>query len=184
MLSLCKAKLRQDYLGILKGINPERRYQATKEATRLLVEKLEDTYSLLSFFPIHHEIDLRPFNQRWMQEKALYLPRITQDLIEIVRIEDLDSDLELSDLGFWEPRPSLAASEPLHLECALIPGLAFDKRGSRLGRGKGHFDRFLAALNHFSPRPHKIGIGFLEQLEESFLPEESHDERVDELLLF
>jgi 5-formyltetrahydrofolate cyclo-ligase len=61
------------------------------------------------------------------------------------------------------------------VEVALVPGLAFDLRGHRLGRGGGHYDRVLARL---SPDSITIGLAFELQLMKR-LPVEVHDVPVD-----
>jgi 5-formyltetrahydrofolate cyclo-ligase len=62
------------------------------------------------------------------------------------------------------------------IDLILVPGLAFDEQGNRLGRGAGYFDRF---LQHHS-RAHKIGVAFKTQLV-GRLPADSHDISVDEV---
>jgi 5-formyltetrahydrofolate cyclo-ligase len=59
----------------------------------------------------------------------------------------------------------------------LIPGLAFDKTGTRLGRGKGYYDRLLARSSGV-----RVGIGFGFQLSEARLPADSKDEKMDFLI--
>jgi 5-formyltetrahydrofolate cyclo-ligase len=87
-----------------------------------------------------------------------------------------------STMGILEPDPTLAPAldmqEASHI-CALIPGLAFDKQHHRLGYGKGHFDQLLANTSCKT-----IGIGFKEQLLEEMLPVESHDQKLDDVMLF
>ena len=62
------------------------------------------------------------------------------------------------------------------LDLVLVPGVAFDAQGRRLGRGKGFYDRLLAKV-----RGHKCGVAFDVQIV-SGLPEEPHDVRVDSIL--
>jgi len=64
-------------------------------------------------------------------------------------------------------------------EVLLIPGLGFSKVGARLGRGKGHYDQYLA--QHKDQQMIKIGLAFEEQIVVS-IPEEAHDERMNYLV--
>lgn len=80
--------------------------------------------------------------------------------------------------GVPEP-PEKSRNDTLpQLDLALVPGLAFDKNGNRLGWGKGYYDRFLAALN---PRPLTIGIGYDFQVLEN-IPVTANDEKLDHIV--
>jgi 5-formyltetrahydrofolate cyclo-ligase len=82
--------------------------------------------------------------------------------------------LMASAYGPLEPVPERPA-DPVDLEAVVLPGLAFDRRGVRLGYGGGYFDRFLAPL---SPRPLLVAVGFaLQVLPE--VPGGPHDVPVD-----
>jgi 5-formyltetrahydrofolate cyclo-ligase len=72
-------------------------------------------------------------------------------------LEDAFEDL---GHGFPEPRASLPSVGPGEIDLVIVPGLAFDPRGHRLGYGAGYYDRFLAGL----PNARTVGIGFDFQL--------------------
>ena len=63
------------------------------------------------------------------------------------------------------------------LSIAIVPAMAFDKQGHRLGRGKGYYDRFLSRI----PNIYKIGVCFPFQMLES-IPSESTDVVMDEVI--
>ena len=63
-----------------------------------------------------------------------------------------------------------------HIDAVLVPGMAFDTEGHRLGMGKGYYDRFLTSLNR--PLPQLIGVSFDFQ-KVDFVPTESFDVSVD-----
>ena len=63
------------------------------------------------------------------------------------------------------------------IDLAVIPGVAFDKDGNRMGRGKGYYDRLLPKLGN----TYKIGICLPFQLVEK-IPTDEHDVRMDEVL--
>lgn len=80
--------------------------------------------------------------------------------------------------GLLEPNPKKCRFvKPQEMQGCLVPGLAFDRRGFRLGRGKGHYDR---ALQNF--KGVKVGVLFSLQIIESGLPHEAHDICMDCLL--
>lgn len=107
--------------------------------------------------------------------KRIVCPRVRwrPPRLESWAIRSLD-DLVESRRGLWEPGPSKA--EPVaagELDVVVVPGLAFDRRGWRVGFGAGLYDRFLSTVT--APR---VALAFSLQLQES-LPVEPHDEPVD-----
>ena len=83
--------------------------------------------------------------------------------------------LARSGFGVFEPHASAPQVTP---DLLLVPLLAFDRAGGRLGYGAGHYDRTLASR---SPRPLAIGVAYAAQ-ERSDLPLEPHDEPLDGIL--
>ena len=65
----------------------------------------------------------------------------------------------------------------LSIELVVVPGMAFDKQGHRLGRGKGYYDRLLPKLTN----AYKLGVCFPYQYIEE-VPTDEHDIRMDEVL--
>jgi 5-formyltetrahydrofolate cyclo-ligase len=78
--------------------------------------------------------------------------------------------------GTLEPGPGCPVVPLNQLDLVLVPGIAFDLAGRRLGRGKGFYDRLLAEV-----RGHKCGVAFDAQIVAE-VPEEPHDMRVDSIL--
>ncbi len=64
--------------------------------------------------------------------------------------------LKVGPYGVWEPVAETLV-QPADLDLIITPGLAFDKKGNRLGRGKGYYDRFLSKLSNRAP---SIGLAF------------------------
>ncbi len=77
----------------------------------------------------------------------------------------------------FQPMDSQPRCAPEQVGVILVPGLAFGRNGSRLGRGAGFYDRYLSA----HPHALRAGIAFSDQLLDS-LPEDPHDQRMDILL--
>lgn len=84
---------------------------------------------------------------------------------------------ESSELGIRSPRGDLPELSGALLEMICLPGLAFDARGQRLGRGRGHYDRYLA---HHAQQACRVALCFEEDLLEE-LPVEDWDARVQVL---
>jgi 5-formyltetrahydrofolate cyclo-ligase len=129
------------------------------------------------FAPLPSEPDIHPLiEEAWAQDKRVVLPfmlerRSSPELNwhEVTGWADLAAR---GPMGLREPdsvRCPLVA--PTELECAFIPGLAFDEEGHRLGRGGGFYDAFLA---HVPPRLPCIGLMFAAQKVKR-VPREAHD---------
>jgi 5-formyltetrahydrofolate cyclo-ligase len=80
--------------------------------------------------------------------KVVLCPRVdrAERRLRLFRVDDPGRDLEPGMLGIPEPRPTCPEVEPEAVDWILVPGLAFDARGYRLGRGAGHYDRLLPRL--------------------------------------
>ncbi len=85
--------------------------------------------------------------------------------------------LKKGPYGVLEPATETFV-KPEDLDLIVVPGLAFDKGGSRLGRGKGCYDRFLAALSDNTP---SIGLAFDFQIL-PFIPTTSNDVSVKKVI--
>ncbi len=105
--------------------------------------------------------------------KVVYLPRVDKPgrRLRLFRVVDPAKDLCTGALGIPEPRPGLPEAAPEDIDWALIPGLAFDELGFRLGRGAGYYDRLLPL---FRPRVICWALCLSCQLV-SRLPIEDHD---------
>ena len=91
------------------------------------------------------------------------------------RIADLDADIEAGYRGIPEPRAHCAAVALDTIDWILVPGVAFDAAGRRLGYGGGYYDRLLPLLAPDAPR---VAGGFEMQLVDA-VPAATHDARVD-----
>jgi 5-formyltetrahydrofolate cyclo-ligase len=124
---------------------------------------------VFGFTPLREEPD-------WMGEdlpveKIFAYPRAGDDGTLVFL---LASEFQTGALGVREPVGATMAPLP---DLVLVPGLAFDITGARLGRGKGFYDRWLAA----NPSVRSVGICFRCQIVES-LPFEAHDARVSAIV--
>ena len=129
-----------------------------------------------SAFP--EEIDTRAILRRSLElGKRLVLPTVDRTLraLRLFEVADLDRDLVTGHRGIPEPRPGGPEVEPAAVDWVLVPGLAFDDRGHRLGRGAGHYDKLLPTLRPEVPRWALI----LDAQWSEDLPVEPHDQPLD-----
>ena len=99
--------------------------------------------------------------------------------LRLSEVRDPANELVRGAFGVWEPKPgALRPVRRRDLDLVLVPGLAFDHRGHRLGHGHGYFDRFLARLPKTTPT---VGLAFRFQLLDR-LPTAAHDHAVQTIL--
>jgi len=136
--------------------------------------------TILAYWPLKDEVDIRPLLDRWVAEgRTVVLPKVLDDeRMELRRYTGAD-DLEEGAYGIMEPVGE-TFTEFDEIGVALVPGMAFDAAGRRLGRGKGYYDRFLSPLSSLLS-PLKIGICFPFQ-RVPVVPAEAHDVVMDEVI--
>lgn len=128
-----------------------------------------------SAFP--EEIATAPMLRRALDlGKVLICPRVDRRArqLRLYRISDPDRDLRPGALGIPEPASTSTEVDPEAIAWVLAPGLAFDPRGYRLGRGGGYYDKLLAGLPPEVPR---WALALEPQWVED-LPVEPHDQRL------
>lgn len=119
-------------------------------------------HSLSDEFPTHHTIT------RMARDKNIFLPRVCGEDLEILPY-DAQHPLETGAYGIQEPTGDTAAVTPEQIDLIIVPGVAFDTQGNRLGRGKGYYDRI---LSHTTAT--LVGVCYDFQLLD-LLPTEIHD---------
>ena len=134
---------------------------------------------MLCYAAIDGEVDTGPIlSQALADGKRVAVPVALRRGSRLVPVEIRDSRKDLSSRGlFGVPQPARTAGRRVpteKLEFILVPGVAFDRRGRRLGRGRGYFDRFLSQVPASVPR---IGLAFGFQVVRA-IPFEPHDQPV------
>lgn len=99
---------------------------------------------LMVYLAFGDEINTWPIlDQAWADGKRVFVPKVQKYPKEIIAVEINDrSDLKPSLWGIHEPI-SNERTAPDQLDLVVVPGLAFNKQGYRLGYGGGYYDRFL-----------------------------------------
>jgi len=135
---------------------------------------------VLLYAALPGELDTAPMLDRVLADgKRLLLPRCgTDGEMQAVQVQDWRG-LCPGRFGVREPSAALPAADPQAIDLVLAPGLAFDEAGTRLGRGKGYFDRFLCRT-----RATVAGVAYLEQIVPAFPAgaREAHDVRMEYLV--
>jgi 5-formyltetrahydrofolate cyclo-ligase len=130
------------------------------------------------FVSFRSEVDTVPMIKRALAEgKRVCLPYTIVDNREMVasQVLDFDHDLELGNYDIMEPREEFIRPVlPEEIDVIIMPGVAFDDEGRRLGYGGGYYDRF---LDHCEPHCLRIALCFDLQVVED-VPCADHDHRI------
>lgn len=139
-------------------------------------EPLAAARSTLIYLPLPDEVDLSPLRTAELDTRLLVTR--TPDRGGELTVHDLDGPLQVHRLGFLQPHPMTPQVDPEEIDMFLLPGLAFDLWGNRLGRGAGYFDLLLRRCRHDAVR---VGVVPTDLVVDQ-LPVDPHDVRVGALV--
>jgi 5-formyltetrahydrofolate cyclo-ligase len=155
--------------------------EGSEHARALLVKQKvwEGAESILFFAPMSDELDIWPLVGRALQEGRLAaLPRfdVVEKKYRACRLHDVNADVQVGSFGIREPVAGCSGDILKQLDLILVPGIAFDLRGGRLGRGRGYYDRLLSEVSGAT-----CAVAFDYQIVET-VPAEPHDIHLDYIL--
>ncbi len=174
-----KGELRARMRRTLAGLSPERlRLMSAPIVERLLAHpRVAGAGTVLAYHSLPGEVRTHEMLGRLLgMGKAVLLPRVPEaGGLVLVPYAGRES-LRPGAFGIMEP---VGEAVPCHcgIDVAIVPALAYDGLGNRLGRGKGYYDSLLAGM----PATYKIGVCFPFQIVER-VPTTEGDVRVDEVL--
>jgi len=175
-----KSQIRADMKAFLAGLSASDRHARSVAACQQLVATREFKHAqmIMIFMALPDEIETSTLAVRaWQEGKNIAVPRVdwADNHMEPVEIRSLDVGMKTSGPGLREPAEGTVV--PLDLiDIVVTPGLAFDRRGFRVGRGRGFYDRFLARQDFKGVR---CALCFHEQLLNEPIPSEEHDVPMD-----
>ncbi len=177
-----KKELRQRLRKVLADIPQEEKETNSLRACHRLFEQPEYIKAevIMVFLSLPSEIDTASIVLRaWQARKRVLAPKVSwsQRRMMPVEIRSMTEDLTVSPLGIREPISGIPFPVSM-LDLVIVPGLAFDEYGNRLGRGRGFYDRFLA---HPDFRGHACAVAFEAQMAPS-VPVGPLDRTVDLLV--
>lgn len=184
MIRKKKRELRKKVQELRDSVDPEQRRILSAEVIENLwsVSDFRTADSILFFISFRSEVDTIPMIHRALSEDRIVCVPCTdsgnKDMMAS-RIYDFDNDLELGNYNILEPRGAcLRPLPPEEIDVVLMPGVAFDLSGGRLGYGGGYYDRFLQKC---SPRCTLIAVAFEIQIIDH-VPCADHDARIHKIV--
>jgi 5-formyltetrahydrofolate cyclo-ligase len=175
-----KKTLRSETLKRRDALSPDYRSQAALDmAGRVSGFGIAKGTVVSGFWPMRTEVDVHPLMSALAEQGArICLPAILDKTTIVFR--EYFPHAELIDMGFGTMGPPETAAV-LDPTVMLVPLVAFDGRGHRIGYGAGYYDRAIAGLHAKGILPRLIGVAFDCQ-EVAFVPDEPHDVRLAEML--
>ncbi|XP_064474404.1 5-formyltetrahydrofolate cyclo-ligase-like [Ornithodoros turicata] len=191
-VTAAKSALRSEVRKKLQQLTQEEKALQSKHVcTKLLRGKLYRTSARISVYvSTDLEVNTEPIIEQALNDgKECFIPRHNEnsrhmDMVKLASLAEYHSlpvtKWGIKQLSMAEHRDEALASGGLDL--IIVPGVAFTKRGVRLGHGKGYYDMYLEqCANSSHGRPYMVGLSFKEQLYPN-IPTHDHDFVLDEVL--
>ena len=170
-----KKVLRQEIRAAKKQHTPEELGLQSEVILKKLAQhpRFLEAERVMLYASLPDEVQTLDFIETWRNRKTIILPTVVGD--DIIPVE-LAENVEFAEGDFHIPEPQ---NHPYQggFDLIVVPGMAFDAAGHRLGRGKGYYDRFLAQ----HPGVPTIGLCFDFQLLPE-VPAEPHDCLINEVI--
>lgn len=192
-LGAAKRALRTELRQKLRALGAAEKQRQSRLLSRKVIEhsKYQESKRIAIFLSMPDEIQTEEIiKDIFKQGKECFIPRYKphsnhMDMLKLSSAEDISS-LTLTSWNILQPSDDDSTREEAlaggGLDLIFMPGLGFDKKGNRLGRGKGYYDTYLGrCMKHPSGKPYTIALAFREQICES-VPVTENDVQVDEIL--
>ena len=168
-----KEQLRKEIFLHKKGHTSEDLYNRSEEVLSVLeiTGAFQEAKTIFIYNSLEDEVQTYDFIHKWDNEKDFYLPVVTGDDI-VFRACGLSTSFKQSSYGIMEPVGE-NFTQYNKVDLIIVPGVAFDRKMNRMGRGKGFYDRFLPKTS--AP---KMGICFDFQLFDT-IPSGTDDVKMD-----
>ena len=134
---------------------------------------LADANYICTYVALPDEVDTKPLiGELFKKKKSVVVPKVIGRDLELQQITSL-SDVGPGTFGILEPKPACPFVDPTLVDVFIVPGVMFDRKGNRRGRGKGYYDRLLKGAKAL-----KIGLAYSFQIVPR-LPRKQYDIPMD-----
>ncbi|MBC2694071.1 MAG: 5-formyltetrahydrofolate cyclo-ligase [Desulfobacteraceae bacterium] len=176
-----KQEIRNNIAKILEDISDKEIAKKTKQVEDNLFEFANFLEAKIVLLYVNKKIEVTSRNiikKCFDFNKIVILPAFNIKTYEmkLMKVDDLDNNLITGPRGILEPNINRCKIVPVDcIDLAIIPGVAFDEKGGRIGTGEGYYDRFIPKL---SITTRKVALALEHQIIQQ-VPVESHDKHVD-----
>lgn len=174
-----KAQMRRELKTRLMELTEYQRTTSSRKACEFLVDtdQFKRASVVMFYLALPHEIDITPaILHAWQKGKTVAVPKVSWQQRHMIPVEitSLETGADTEATALQNPVPG-TPMPPEDIDLVITPGLAFDKKGHRLGRGGAYYDRF---FNSNKLKACKFGFAFSQQIVEN-VPTDSHDKPMD-----
>ncbi|MGN0235655.1 MAG: 5-formyltetrahydrofolate cyclo-ligase [Paludibacteraceae bacterium] len=134
----------------------------------------QNAETVLAYYPIHNEVDLRALLEKYRDTKTILLPVTHRRYMEVRQYEG-EALLHRGRMRVPEPQGKAYTGK---IDLILVPGVVFDTKCHRIGRGGGYYDKFLGQHKE----SFKMGVCYDFQLKHQPLPTLWHDQPMDRVV--
>ena len=159
-MQLLKSEIRRSLVERLKKQSPKTRIRKSRSIEKRLFQTkaFKKAETIMFYVSLPEEVHTRQMIRRSLRlGKRVVVPRLEKKDLKPVEIHHMTKDLVRGRFGIFEPKRRLRAVAPRKIDLAIVPGVAFDAKKNRLGRGDGYYDRFLKKLRRRVP---VIGLAY------------------------
>ena len=150
------------------------------EQSALIISQLEQlpcfqsAKTVLLYYPMHNEVNLLPLIKKYKKEKMFLFPVVQRKLMTACPYEG-NAEMHRGKYNIPEPTTDPYTGK---IDLILVPGVAFDLQGNRLGRGGGYYDRFIKSQPHTTTL---VGVAYEFQLVDK-VPANRHDQKMHHVI--
>ena len=174
-----KAEVRKQIRELKRAVPLEEKILRSEGIMRQVeaLPAFQQAATVLLYWSMADEVQTHAFVEKWYKDKVLLLPCVDGDDLRLRQYTGPECMVAGEQFGIGEP----TGEEFMNLdavELIMVPGVAFDRTGNRMGRGRGFYDRLLKS----TPNAMKVGVAFDFQLLDS-VPTEPHDVKMDKVIV-
>jgi 5-formyltetrahydrofolate cyclo-ligase len=180
-ISAAKIQIRDDIANTISTLSASEIDEKTKAIESRLFEFANFLESKIALLYVNANLEVQTdsiIQKAYSYSKLVVLPAFDPEnfKMKLMKVDALKQELIPGPRGIVEPDASKCKEVPMdRIDIAIIPGLAFDEKGGRIGSGTGYYDRLIPRL---AITTRKVALTFEEQIVPQ-IPMESHDKHVD-----
>ncbi|MFH1282738.1 MAG: 5-formyltetrahydrofolate cyclo-ligase [bacterium] len=178
-----KKKIRNDVSKALRGLTETEIIEKSKLISGRVkqLRVFKEAKNIVFYYSKYPEVSTHEFIKDSLDNgKTVFLPKIVENskCFNVCSVSNCDTDLCVGKWGISEPKDKGSDIQALKIiDLIIVPGIAFDEYGNRIGRGQGYYDKVLSKLNN-AP---KVALAFDLQVR-NIIPVDEHDIQVDYII--